>query len=49
MTQQDQGNEILLCTGEAGILRFNSWALSDADRAQPQVIWSKFRKFECLG
>ena len=42
---QDQIDEILLRTGEKGILKFNSWGLSDDDKKRPDIVWKKFEEY----
>ena len=43
--RQSQIDEILLRTGETGILKFNSWGLSEDEKINPDIIWAKFMEY----
>ena len=43
--KQDQVDEILLRTGNKGILKFNSWGLDTEDKKNPDKIWEKFLEY----
>ena len=40
--KEKQVDHILLFAGEQGIRIFNSWSLSDTDKANPDKIWTNF-------
>ena len=42
---QDQVDEILLRSGDVGILKFNSWGLSEEDKINPEKIWECFLEY----